>query len=238
MQAVTAFFRRLFAFPRPFLAVFSPVWLGVFIALVVVDLATKKIATDHLSFNLTRLQAERVLEREHTTAVFSGVPQVNIWGENGRLIRFQLHFNDRFIFGLGPSAPILGFLATLTAAVFLLLYRWHNPELGHGLAWLFVFSGAAGNLIDKMFLKSLATREWSLGLIPQAGTVSGVVDFIDCIWFNWQAVQDIPILNMLSLERWPTFNVADSLIVVGIALLLFTMREPEAAENPVNARTD
>ncbi|MEQ9363116.1 MAG: signal peptidase II, partial [Leptospirales bacterium] len=162
-----------------------------------------------------------------------GQPQIDVLGENGKLVKFRLVFNDRFVFGLGPSAPVLGLVLTMLATFFLILYRWHNPRLGYSVAWLLVFSGAFGNLIDKFFVKSLATREWMFSLSPQPGYVSGVVDMVECIWFGWDAVRDIFLLNILAMPSWPTFNLADSLIVVGIVLLMISMwnLEAEAGES-------
>lgn len=76
-----------------------------------------------------------------------------------------------------------------------------------------IVAGGLGNLIDRV-------------LRPQ-----GVVDFIDVKFYG-----------LFGLERWPTFNVADSSIVVGgvllIILTLFTkpdsdsQREPAAQSEP------
>ncbi|MCR9141985.1 MAG: signal peptidase II [bacterium] len=220
--------RRLFQFPVSFLAVYPPVWLGIFVVLVGADLYTKKLATDNLTFHLGYHQHWLIEDPVNSDALRDGLPQYDVLGEDGKYVKFRLVFNDRFVFGLGPSAPVLGLFLTMTATFFLILYRWHNPRLGYSAAWLLVFSGAFGNLIDKFFIKSLVTREWVFSLSPQPGYVSGVVDMVECIWFGWDAVRDIFLLNMLSMRSWPTFNLADSLIVVGIVLLLLSMREFEA----------
>ena len=120
--------------------------------------------------------------------------------------------------------PYLGFALSFLATCFLVLYRWRNASLGHPLAWLLVFSGAFGNMIDKLFIKSLSTREWVFSLHPQEGYVSGVVDFVECIWFGWESLSDYFILSILAMDTWPTFNFADSMIVVGIVLLVVSMR--------------
>jgi len=56
-------------------------------------------------------------------------------------------------------------------------------------------------------------------LTPLEGHVSGVVDFIECIWFGWDSARGTP-LFVLSWESWPLFNPADSLITVGMILLI------------------
>ncbi len=216
--------RRLFQFPAPFLKVYPPVWLGILVLLVAVDLGTKKIATDNLTFHLAQSQYWLINAPANSDALREGHRQYDVLGEDGKLVKFRLVFNDRFVFGLGPSAPILGLFLTGMATLFLILYRWHNPRLGYSAAWLLVFSGAFGNFIDKLFVKSLSTREWVFSLTPEPGHVSGVVDFVECIWFGWDAVRDIFLVNILAMPYWPTFNVADSLIVVGIILLLLSLR--------------
>lgn len=57
-----------------------------------------------------------------------------------------------------------------------------------------VIGGGIGNLIDRIFRPL------------------GVVDFIDVRFYG-----------LFGLERWPTFNVADSSVVVGGVLLIITM---------------
>ena len=62
-----------------------------------------------------------------------------------------------------------------------------------------IVGGGLGNLIDRFF------------------RAEGVVDFIDVKWFG---IQKAP-LAILRMDRWPTFNVADSAVVVcGILLMI------------------
>lgn len=225
--------RALFRFPLPFLKVYPPLWLISCIVLVSLDLTSKKLITNTLNYHLSYRQAKWLPEPTdgslgralagHPNA--EGKDQIDIWGELGKYIKLRLVFNDRFIFGLGPSWPYLGFGLSLLASCFLVLYRWRNHSLGHPLAWLFIFSGALGNLIDKLFIKSLTTREWIFSLSPQKGHISGVVDFVECVWFGWKSLGDYFILNFLAMDFWPTFNLSDSMIVAGIVLLMFSMRK-------------
>ncbi len=219
--------RRL-SFPVRFLEAFPLYWLLACLCLVGADIFTKKWITNNLNFHLNRQQLSLV-DFSATNSAIAGSPeadqrdQISILGAEGRYIKFRLVFNDRFVFGLGPSLPLLGFFISFFGTVLLVIYRWYNPHLGHTLAWLFVLSGAVGNLIDKLFLKSLSTREWAFSIFPRQGYVRGVVDFVECIWFGWEAAQEFFLLRFLSMSTWPTFNLADSMIVVGIALLLPTI---------------
>ena len=221
----------LFSFPSPFFKVYTPLWLLSCLVLVSLDLGTKKLMTDKLNFHLNYQQFEQLsLSGEESPLALAGSKnkdgrdQIDILGDAGKYIKLRLVFNDRFVFGIGPALPYLGFFLSLAATVFLVLYRWRNFNLGHPAAWLLVFSGAMGNLIDKLFIKSIHTREWIFSLAPQKGYVSGVADFVECIWFGWQSLEGYFLLRILSMETWPTFNLADSMIVVGIILLLLTMQ--------------
>ena len=211
-----------------FFKVYHPLWLLFLVLLVALDLGTKKIVTENLNFNLSYDQYQSFMEGEENPAALrdilntEGADQLDILGEKGKYLKFRLIFNDRFIFGIGPNLPYLGFSLSLLATLFLLLYRWFNPYFAHPVAWLFIFSGALGNLIDKMFIKSLSTREWVFSLAPQKGYVSGVVDFVESIWFGWQGFESIFLLRFLSMNSWPNFNLADSLISIGLVFLLLT----------------
>jgi len=95
------------------------------------------------------------------------------------------------------SGPIIGLVALAIVAVLLVAARRMTSTAMLVLAGV-VIGGALGNVIDR------------LSRVPAGGKfMSGpVVDFLDLQW-------------------WPVFNVADAAIVVGgIALALFSFREP------------
>jgi signal peptidase II len=215
-----------FRFDQPFGKVYPIWWLISLIFLVSLDLISKKWMTDHLNFYLSYHQLENV-RNYRLNALIDGIPYIPILGEDGKYIKLRLVFNDRFIFGAGPSAPVIGIYLTFFAIIFLFFYRWKNDQFGNSLIWLLIFSGAIGNFIDKLFIKSVETREWIFSLGPKPGYISGVVDFVECIWFGWEQFENIPILSFLSWQTWPTFNLADSLIVIGITLLFFQMIQEE-----------
>lgn len=221
--------KNLIQFPRPLIKTFPLLWIIAFLSLAAADIVSKKMVTDHLRFHLSPQQYginrppdQATLDAQRKILV-DRPGQVNVLGENGKYIKFRLVFNDRFAFSLGPSVPVLGIVINLLAVIFLFFYRAHNPALGHPLAWLFIFSGAIGNLIDKHFVKSLTTGDWIFSYLPVKGAVTGVVDFVECIWFGWDS--GVSLLSFLSWKSWPTFNLADSLVTVGVALLLLTMRK-------------
>ena len=219
------YIKKIFQFPAPLKNTYPIIWILPFVFLVTADLVSKKLITNNLTFNLQHQQLYQhlPLPKESRNTLLKGIRKIDILGEDGKYIKLRLVFNDRFAFSLGPSNFIVSFFISFFAIIFLFFYRAHNPLAGHPLAWLSVFSGALGNLIDKMFIKSLITREWVFSLSPRKGYVHGVVDFIECIWFGWDSVSDIFFLRFLSWPTWPIFNLADSLVTTGIVLLILTM---------------
>jgi len=195
-------------------------WIVCFIGLTSCDLVTKKIVTDHLKFYVPEQQISSADLTSKSAALFSGIEQIDVLGEKGSFVKFKLVFNDRFAFSLGPSLQSIGLLVSVFALGFLAYARFKNPGLGNRWIWLLIFAGAAGNFIDKLFVKSFVTREWMFSLTPQAGHARGVVDFIECAWFGFDRLANIPLLSLLAPHTFPIFNVADSCVTIGIALLL------------------
>lgn len=220
MLQIVSFLKKQFKIEKNFLEVFPLWWIFLLIIFVGFDLFTKKLVTDHLNFYLSYTQLDNV-KNSQFNALIDGIPYIPILGEDGKWIKIRLVFNDRFIFGIGPSLPTLGIFLTFFAILFLIFYRWKHFDFGNSFIWLLIFAGALGNFIDKLFIKSVENRDWVFSLKPKPGYVSGVVDFVECIWFGWDSFSKIPILSFLAWETWPTFNLADSLIVVGIILLFF-----------------
>ena len=80
---------------------------------------------------------------------------------------------------------------------------WKNP------------GGGLGNIIDRIFRTSRI-------LDPDTGikrVIGGVVDFIDVRFFGI-ANSPIPLFRW---PRWPTFNIADSAVVVCCIILFVTI---------------
>lgn len=121
--------------------------------------------------------------------VFSDDGVINILGKYIRLIHVR---NNAVAFSMGSSLPTnaRAFLFALIPllviiAVFVIYFR--NNELTALQRWSIcgILGGGLGNLIDRFFRPD------------------GVVDFIDFYFFG-----------IFGMERWPTFNVADSFVVV------------------------
>jgi len=137
---------------------------------------------------------------------------IQIWHVRNQAIAFSLGHNL-------PEAfrPFLFVAAPLLVLGFLLWYYFTSREFRGIQRWAVagIIGGGLGNIMDRIFRPD------------------GVVDFISvkfpCPWgsvlpqFDWGS-------------RWPTFNVADSCVVVCCFILLVTIiaagaRDPEAFED-------
>ncbi len=126
---------------------------------------------------------------------------------------FRLKYaeNAGAAWGLGstwsPGFRVTFFIVVSVAAVIFILWFFRKLEPRQrllALAVSLVLGGAVGNLIDRIYM-------------------SKVVDFID-----WYVAFDEPVNFLLFTARagehhWPTFNIADVGISVGVALLLIDM---------------
>ncbi len=95
-----------------------------------------------------------------------------------------------------------------------------------GLAFFVIVASATVAVLAWMLSRVAAEERWQRFAL--ASVISGavgnlydrirfgeVVDFLDCYWGAW---------------HWPAFNVADSLITVGVVLLLLSSFAPETEE--------
>lgn len=125
-------------------------------------------------------------------------------------LKFRLAYNTGMAFSQGQdSGAIIGTIATVVAVgviVYSMQFRsvWIRVLLG------LVAGGALGNVADRLFRSSgenvLVAAEEATGFMKGA-----VVDFI-------------------YTSFWPTFNIADSAVVVGAILLVITLWREESAE--------
>lgn len=112
--------------------------------------------------------------------------------------------NNAVAFSLGESIPVVlkyilfvGLpLLIMAALVFLILSKRTDKDFNYFQKWSLaaIFGGGVGNLIDRM-LRSLR-----------------VVDFISVKFYG-----------LFGMERFPTWNVADSAVVIGVFLLVISI---------------
>ena len=135
--------------------------------------------------------------------------------DNGFLWIYHVR-NKAIAFSIGenlPEAvkPVLFIIVPILVLGFLLCYYLKSSEFTYLQRWAAagIIGGGLGNLIDRVFRPD------------------GVVDFISVNFYG-----------LLGFERWPTFNVADSSVVVCCILLLVTMFIPlKKAEKKIKNET-
>ncbi|MDR2588227.1 MAG: signal peptidase II [Spirochaetales bacterium] len=119
----------------------------------------------------------------------------------GDFLRFIFVNNPGIAFSMGKDMPdalreVFFTALPLFVLAVLVAYYFRSDEFSRLQRWAIagIVGGGCGNLIDRIFR-------------PE-----GVVDFIDVKFFG-----------LLGMERWPTFNVADSSVVVCGLLLAFSL---------------
>ncbi len=142
------------------------------------------------------------------TTLFSTDGVIRVAGDYIRLIHIR---NKAIAFSIGSSfsgniRKILFAFMPLIVVILVFIIYFRNNEFTKLQRWSIcgILGGGLGNLIDR-FLRP-----------------DGVVDFVDCYFFG-----------LFGMERWPTFNFADSVVVVcGILFVLsFIMQIKDDAKN-------
>ncbi|GHU70009.1 lipoprotein signal peptidase [Spirochaetia bacterium] len=109
--------------------------------------------------------------------------------------------NKAIAFSLGQNLPdnvrpVLFVLAPLIVLGFLVWYYLSSTEFSRLQRWAIagILGGGLGNIIDRIFRPD------------------GVVDFVSVKFYGF-----------LGMERWPTFNIADSSVVVCCIIFLISI---------------
>ncbi len=157
----------------------------LFAKILPVSLTALVILLDQISKALV----VKFIPRTHFPIEAAGNKVIKIFGDFLRFIHVR---NPAVAFSMGAGlsdrtrAILFGVIPLLfIIAVFVIYFR--NNEFTAVQRWSIcgILGGGLGNLIDRFFRKD------------------GVVDFIDC-YFG----------GLFGFERWPTFNIADSAVVV------------------------
>lgn len=142
------------------------------------------------------------LQRRRPTKILPGV------------LHFEFAFNTGSAFGLLREVPWArwGFVAvTLVSIAYVLWlgFRWVGRGALAGVAIGLLLGGALGNLHDRLF-RAMPMFDRTVR--------HGVVDFI--------------VVFYAPHRRWPAFNVADALLVVGMGLLMIALFRLRARQAP------
>ena len=113
-------------------------------------------------------------------------------------IRITLVYNDGGVFGILRGHKSVFLVVSLVVLAIMIGYYIYekNRTFLFTTAMALIFSGALGNILDRM----ISDRP-------------GVVDFIS--------------IGIDNIYRWPSFNIADSVIVIGAFLLIIVFYKNE-----------
>jgi signal peptidase II len=179
--------------------------IALFTSLVIADQVTKFLAVKHLTFAFQRVGANSLggelkafLTEERLISVARSEVHLfqNCWG-------FRYAENDGAAWGLFARAPawfrvpFFHVVSILAIGFILSFYRkLREDQRLLQVALSLVLAGAVGNFLDRIL------RGY-------------VIDFVDWHWNDpdWMA----------PTHHWPTFNIADTGISVGVALMFLEM---------------
>jgi signal peptidase II len=130
----------------------------------------------------TKLYIDRVMDLHTSVTVVRNFFNITYLRNKGAAFSFLANFSYRL--------PFFILISVVAVAVILVVFHRLRPDQRFtAVALALIFSGAVGNLIDRVRLGE-------------------VIDFLDAHWYDL---------------HWPAFNVADSAICVGVALLAIDM---------------
>ena len=135
---------------------------------------------------ITKVYIDRTMQLFQSIPVVDNFFNITYVRNRGAAFSFLSHASWRLPFFIGVS---------LVAAIVIIIAfnKLREDQRLAQVSLAMIFSGAVGNLIDRMRLGE-------------------VIDFLDAHWYQ---------------HHWPAFNVADSLICVGVFLLAFDMLREE-----------
>jgi signal peptidase II len=171
---------------------------AVFVGGMLLDQWSKYLAVERLTELFRRIGAETLGQK---IAAFYGARHLERFATEPYVVfaplwRMVYVENPNAAFGLGhflpPGPRRIVFLCAAVVAAGAIAWFYRKLEVGQRFHQLALALVAAG----------------AIGNFVDRALRSYVIDFVDWHWWNrpdW---------------RWPTFNVADSMLVVGVALLL------------------
>ena len=139
----------------------------------------------------TKLYIDRTMSLYQSIPVIDGFFNIFYIRNKGAAFSFLSHVSWRL-----PFFIVISIIASLV--ILFAFKKLRDDQKLAQVSLAFIFSGAVGNLIDRVRLGE-------------------VIDFLDVYW---------------KTHHWPAFNVADSCICVGVALLALDMLREERRKSP------
>ncbi len=158
---------------------------------------------------------------------------------------FRIHFieNEGMAFGLsfwGTTGKVLLTLLRIAAVIFISVYLrkliLRKAHWGLVLSMTLILAGAVGNIIDSVFYGVLFSEsDWRTGnvasFLPDGGGYAPllqgkVVDMFFFPLFHGRFPEWLPLMGGKEFLFFrPVFNLADSYITVGVAIILLFQRK-------------
>jgi len=163
-----------------------------------------------------------VLIIDHFTKYLATVYLKNAphWPRSWNFFYFQYAENYNMAFSITAISMVWVNLLGLVATCLVIFYLWRyaaGPAKLPAWGMALILGGAFGNLIERFITGFRA--------MANTGVFKGyVVDFISFDWPDW-----------LYFYRWPTFNIADSAVTIGITLFIIYAIFFEPREATANA---
>ncbi len=149
-----------------------------------------------------------------------GLPSGAVWWLWEGVVGFQTSLNEGALFGIGQGWVALFATLSVAAAAGILAWLFYGGAAHDRLLLVAlgcVTAGILGNLYDRLGLHGLT---WPAGHPAQGEPIYAVRDWI---------------LVMIGTWPWPTFNIADSLLVCGAGLLIWHAFRHDLAPRPPDA---
>jgi signal peptidase II len=148
-----------------------------------------------------------------------GMPGGNSWWLIDNVFGFTTSLNEGALFGLGQGHIALFTLLSLGAAMFIVYFLFARRAAHDWLLTIAmgaVMAGILGNMYDRVGLPGL---RWNFpnGLNQIGDPVFAVRD-----WMHFK----------IQTHSWPIFNIADSLLVCGVGLLMWHSLRSEPSSEP------
>ena len=164
----------------------------------------------------------------------------------GHWLKLHYNVNPGMAFGVELPPPygkllLTGFrLLAVGGLSYYIVHLWRNRAAKGFIACMaLILGGAVGNLIDSIFYGIVynnapfgSPTKWFFGQVIDMIYVDIYEGFVPTAW---------PVVGGKYVSLWPIFNVADSSIFIGVALILllqgrfFRQEEQSAAEMPTSA---
>jgi signal peptidase II len=156
-----------------------------------------------------------------------GLPLGRSYDILGSFFRITFVENPGMAFGIsvGTSSKLFLSLFSLFASIALIyyLYKMRRKPLFYRISLALIIAGAVGNLIDRAFYGII------YGYAPLF--YGKVVDFLNFDFFDFSLFGHY-------YDRFPIFNIADSSVTIGVALLLIYHYLAERRERKAEREAD